>query len=70
MYRVVDEAEPKRAIEEHSNPLSAYRAMLICNAQEVQNGRPAKYRCVPAIDPPPHPRDLNLPNWVRSVLGI
>ena len=67
MYRVMLE---NKIVEEHSRPESAYRAMLICNAQEVQCGRAEKYRVVPADFPRPHPSDLNLPNWDRKALGI
>jgi hypothetical protein len=69
MYKVI-ETETGKVVEEHSRPESAYRAMLIYNAQEAQYGRPQQYRCEPAIEPAPHPRDLNLPNWARKALGV
>jgi hypothetical protein len=69
VYQVIN-TETNEMVEEHSRPESAYRAMMICNAQAIGNGDPPKYRCEPAVFPVPHVSDLNLPNWARKALGI
>lgn len=55
----------EKGIESHPDPKSAFRAMLILSAQEIQYGRVACFR----IEPPVFTTidEVELPDWVREV---